>query len=92
MLNMGKKSPYAKCEQLESRWACASMQTDLDILCWRILQYPLILKKDNEGPDQPAQMRRLIRACIAHKLHKDPFHPGSLSALTDVQSDITCYG
>ena len=28
-----------------------------------ILQYPMILYADNEGPDQPAFMRWLIRAC-----------------------------
>ena len=38
-----------------------------------ILHYPLILEADNEGPDQPVQMHRLIRACIVHKLHKGPF-------------------
>ena len=38
-----------------------------------ILQYPLILSADNEGPDQPALMRRLIRAGIVCKLHKGPF-------------------
>ena len=25
-------------------------------VCRQILQYPLILKADNEGPDQPARM------------------------------------
>ena len=38
-----------------------------------ILQYPLILKADNEGLDQPAHMRRLIRACVVRKLHMGPF-------------------
>ena len=38
-----------------------------------ILQYPLVLWADNEGPDQPAWMCRLIRACIVQKLHKGPF-------------------
>ena len=27
----------------------------------------------NEGPDQPALMRRLIWACVVRKLHKGPF-------------------
>ena len=35
-----------------------------------ILQYPLILKAGNESPDQPTQMRRLIRACVARILYK----------------------
>ena len=38
-----------------------------------IIQYLLILVADNEGPDQPAQMRRLIRACVVRKLHKGRF-------------------
>ena len=38
-----------------------------------ILQYLLILLADKEGPDQPAQMCRLIRACIVCKLHKGLF-------------------
>ena len=29
---------------------------------------------DNKGPDQPAHKRRLIRACVVHKLNKGPFH------------------
>ena len=32
-----------------------------------ILQYPFILSAGNGGPDQPAQMRRLIRACVVRK-------------------------
>ena len=39
-----------------------------------ILQYPFILLADNEGPDQPALMRRLIWACVVLKLRKGPFH------------------
>ena len=41
-----------------------------------ILQYPLILYADNEGPDQPVimLMRRLIWACVVRNLHKGPFH------------------
>ena len=42
-------------------------------VCRHILQYPLILSADNEGPDQPALMRRLIRACVVRKLHKVSF-------------------
>ena len=29
-----------------------------------VLPYPFVLKEDNEGQDQPAQMRRLIRAFV----------------------------
>ena len=38
-----------------------------------ILQYSLIPLADNEGPDQPALKRRLIRACVFRKLPKGPF-------------------
>ena len=47
-------------------------------VCWHILQCPLILQADNVGPDQPAQMRRLIWACVFRKLHKGPFHALSI--------------
>ena len=39
----------------------------------QILQYQLILQADNEGIDQSARMRRLIRAWVVRKLHKDAF-------------------
>ena len=32
-----------------------------------ILQYPPILKVDNEGLDQPVLLCRLIMACVVHK-------------------------
>ena len=38
-----------------------------------ILLCPLNLLADNKGPDQPALMGRLIRACTVCKLHKGPF-------------------
>ena len=34
MRNVGK-GPYAIWTQRRSRWACACMQSDLDILCWQ---------------------------------------------------------
>ena len=37
------------------------------------LQYPLILYEDNEDTDQPAQSRRLIRACVVRYLRKGHF-------------------
>ena len=49
------------------------MQSDIDINCRHILQFLLILLADNEGPDQPAQMRSLIRACVVLKLQTGPF-------------------
>ena len=42
-------------------------------VCRHILQYPWILSADNAGPDQPARMRRMIRACVVRKLYKGPF-------------------
>ena len=38
-----------------------------------VLQYLLILKADNKGPNQPAHSRRLIWACVVRKLHNGPF-------------------
>ena len=38
-----------------------------------LLQYLLILQADTEDPDQPAQMRRLIRDCVVRKFHRAPF-------------------
>ena len=55
-----------------------SMQSDLDIL----LQYPLILKAGHEGPDQPAHLCRLIRACMVRKVHKGPFRAFCIICLT----------
>ena len=43
-------------------------------VCQHILQQPLILSVDKEGPGKPAHMHRLIRACTVHKLHMGPFH------------------
>ena len=36
-------------------------------------KFPLIQQAGNEGPDKPAQKRRLIRACVVRKLYEDPF-------------------
>ena len=38
-----------------------------------ILQYTLIMVADNKGPDQPARMSKLTRACVVRKVHKGPF-------------------
>ena len=49
----------------------ASVQSDLHILCLScILQYPLTLLADNEGPDKSRQIHKLIRACIVCSLPK----------------------
>ena len=39
---------------------------------WHILQSH-ILYAGNEGPVQPARLRRLIRICVVRKMHKSPF-------------------
>ena len=74
MRDVGKKAlmPDTNCEDQDK----SAHQCNLFwIFCVRrrILQWPLILKAGYEGPDQPAQMRRLIRACVVRKVHKDPF-------------------
>ena len=62
------------CEQQRSRSACASMQSDLSILCWSTYTIVSIDSvRANAGPDQPAQICRLIRTCIVGKLIKGPF-------------------
>ena len=69
-----KKSlmPYANSEGPDQHAHPCSLIWAFSI-CEHILQYPLILLVGNEGPDQPARMRRLIRTCVAHKLQKGPF-------------------
>ena len=56
-----------------------------------ILQYLLILSASNEGPDQPARMRRLIRACVARKLHKGPFRSLRFERQTILNIDVFCH-
>ena len=43
-------------------------------VCQHILQYPLILKADNKGQDQPALKHKADQACFVYKLHKGSFH------------------
>ena len=55
---------YANSESLDKRAHPCSLIWTLSI--HRLIpHYPLILKVDNEGPDQPARTRRLIWACVA---------------------------
>ena len=54
-----------------------------------MLQYPLILQADNEGPDQPALMRRLIRTFVVRKLHKGPFCASCIICPKDLISNCT---
>ena len=42
-------------------------------LRWNILLYLMVLLADSEGPDQPARMRRLIRAIIVRICPKTRF-------------------
>ena len=37
-----------------------------------ISQYPLVLYEGNEGLDQPARMRSLIKTCVVRILRKGP--------------------
>ena len=70
-----RKRPLCQCEQWRSRWACATGQSDLDILCSPT--YTTVFSGSVSGqrrPDQPAQMRRQICPCVVRKLHKGPFH------------------
>ena len=69
-------SPYVNSENPDecAYHAVSIMQSDLDILC--SLTYTTVSidsVSNNAGPDQPAQMCRLIRTCIVCKLHKGPF-------------------
>ena len=70
----GKKTlmPYANSESRDEHANQCRLLWTFSV-CRHILQYPLILKGDNEGPDQPAQTRRLIWACVVRTLHKGPF-------------------
>ena len=56
--------PYATREGPDERACPCSLIWTLSV---RWLQYPLILWAGNEGPDQPAQSGRLIRAFIVCK-------------------------
>ena len=69
---MWEKGPYVICEQRRSKSACACIQSDLDILCLST-STSVSVDSENEGPDQPAQICRLIRASIVCQLHKGPF-------------------
>ena len=55
------------------------MQSDLDIFCSATYTSAAIdSEAGNEGPDQPALMRWLIKACVVRKLHKDAFRALSI--------------
>ena len=71
MRSMGKKArmPYANSEIPDEPAHPCSLICTFSVRR-HILQYQLILLANNEGPDQPAQMRRLIWACVVHILHK----------------------
>ena len=64
-----EKGIYAFCEQRRSRLACESEQCGLDILCSsKCITIPI-----DSVSGQRSYLRRLIRACVARNLHKDPF-------------------
>ena len=62
-----KKGPNAICKQHRSRSACASMQSDLSILCSST--YTTVSIDSVSGQ----WTCRLIRDCVVHKLHTGPF-------------------
>ena len=75
-IQRGKRAllPHANREgsndmRIRSIWSGHSLFLDI------YYSFHWFCKWDNEGPDQPAQMCRLIRACVVRKLHKSPFHP-----------------
>ena len=75
MIGKAWKGPLCNLCQHRSRLGCTSLQSDLNILC--LSTYTTVSidsEADNKGQDQPAQMRRLIRACVVCSLHKGPFH------------------
>ena len=53
-----------------------------------ILQYSLILKADNEGPDQPVLLRMLIRVCVDCKLHEDPFRAMCIICILNIGTPL----
>ena len=62
---MHEKGPYAICCQSRSRSACSSVQSNLGIFC--SLTYITVSTNSVSG------QRRLIRACVVHKLHMGCF-------------------
>ena len=62
---MHEKSPNAICCQSRSRSACSTVQSNLGILC--SLTYTTVSSNSVSG------QRRLIMACVVHKLHKGCF-------------------
>ena len=68
------KRALMQCGQRKSRSECASMQSEPGIPS--LSKYTTISihsVSGNEGPDQPAQMHRLIRACVIRVLQKRSF-------------------
>ena len=69
------------------RVTCASKQRDM---AFNVLMYSQqsrkILCADSKGPDQPALMRRLIRA-FAIRPHEDPFPTESL-IVADIEKSL----
>ena len=58
-----KKWVYANDKELDQTAQPESLLRNFALHQY-ILQYPMILLADSKGPDQPAQMRRLIRALL----------------------------
>ena len=62
--NIFQKVVFCLARRSEKKIICSSTYTTVSIDS----------EADNKGPDQPARMHRLIRACVVRELHKDPFH------------------
>ena len=56
--------PYANGKGPDRRAYLCSLLWAYQFVDIYYVQYPLILLAGNEGPDQPAQLRRLIRTCV----------------------------
>ena len=98
--NTRKKGPDAICGQGRSRSMCAFLQSDLSILC--LSTYTVVSIDSVSGqrsPEQPAQMRRLIRTCVVRKLNKGHFRAlriicrngGKKSCCMNSVLDVLCH-
>ena len=70
MCNVGKKGPYAICEKQMSRWACASVQSEMDILC--LSTYTTVSTDYVRGQWRPYWQANQGRCCL-QVVYKGPF-------------------
>ena len=69
LMNNVRKGPSVTGDQRKSRWVCASMQFDLDILC----SSAYTTESFGSVSRQWKPLRGLIKACVVRKLHMDLF-------------------